>query len=122
MGVEWSDLLPDRAGTSFPQDIIESATKNKTNFIWWLRTNRTADGGYDFTTQALPYLKANPLAGISTKCPDNMNCKDETSGLNEINESVTVSPNPAHETIQIDGDIQYAWKKRSKNTVIGGAN
>jgi len=106
MGVEWSDLLPDRAGTSFPQDIIESATKNKTNFIWWLRTNRTAEGGYNFTTQALPYLKANPLAGISTKCPDNMNCLDVTSGLNEINEPVTVSPNPAHETIEIDGDIQ----------------
>lgn len=106
MGVEWSDLLPDRAGTSFPQDIIESASKNKTNFIWWIRTNRIADGGYNFTTQALPYLKANPLAGISTDCPENIDCAGVTNSLNIISESISLSPNPAHKTLLIDGVTQ----------------
>ena len=103
MGVEWSDLLPDRAGTSFPQEIIESATKNKTNFIWWLRTNRTDEGGYNFTTQALPYLKANPSAGISTECPENINCAGETNSLNEIVKTIKISPNPVQKSLHVDG-------------------
>jgi hypothetical protein len=108
MGVEWSDLLPEWAGTTFPQDIIESASRNKTNFIWWLRTNRIAAGGYDFTTQALPYLKANPTAGISTDCPDNIDCLGTTASLNIKEESVKISPNPVNNILQIDGDIQNA--------------
>lgn len=106
MGVEWSDYLPDRAGSSFPQDIIESATKNKTNFIWWLRTNRTADGGYDFTTQALPYLKANPLAGICTNCPENIDCTAVPNHVSNPKESVKITPNPLKKILQINGDIQ----------------
>ncbi len=108
MGVEWSDLLPDRAGTAFPQDIIESAMKNKTNFIWWIRTNRTSEGGYNFHTQALPYLKANPLAGITTSCPDNIDCAGATANLNLKVESFKIMPNPVKNILQIDGDIQNA--------------
>jgi len=108
MGVEWGDLLPEWAGTSFPKDIIESATKNKTNFIWWLRTNRTAEGGYSFNTQVLPYLKVNPLAGISTDCPENIDCAGATANLNLNEESVKISPNPVNNILQIDGDIQKA--------------
>ena len=69
MGVEWQDLMPERAGKHFPDDQIKSANLTKTNFIWWITSNRRKDGGYDFDTDVLDYLRAHPTAGISTANP-----------------------------------------------------
>jgi hypothetical protein len=69
MGVEYADLLPDRAGPKFPDGQIASANLTKTNFIWWITSNRRKDGGYDFDTDVLNYLRANPGAGITVARP-----------------------------------------------------
>lgn len=69
MGVEWQDLMPDRAGKTFPDDQIKSANLTKTNFIWWITSNRRKDGGYDFDTDVIKYLRARPEAGITTQSP-----------------------------------------------------
>lgn len=69
MGMEWGDLMPDRTGPKFPDNQIESANRTKTNFIWWLPANRRKDGGYDFDTDVLNYLRAHPNAGITMERP-----------------------------------------------------
>lgn len=69
MGVEYADLLPDRAGKRFPDDQIASANMTKTNFIWWIPTNRSRSGGYDFDPDVLNYLRDHPQAGITTANP-----------------------------------------------------
>jgi hypothetical protein len=68
MGMEWQDLMPERAGEHFPDDQITSANLTKANFIWWI-TSKRKDGGYDFDTDVLNYLRAHPTAGITTNCP-----------------------------------------------------
>jgi hypothetical protein len=69
MGVEFADLMPERAGKHFPDDQITSANLTKVNFIWWITSNRRKDGGFDFDTDVLNYLRAHPLAGITTNNP-----------------------------------------------------
>lgn len=69
MGVEYADLMPERAGKHFPDDQIISANLTKANFIWWITSNRRKDGGYDFDSDVLNYLRAHPTAGITSKCP-----------------------------------------------------
>ena len=69
MGVEWQDLMPKLTGPKFPDDQITSANLTKTNFIWWVTANRRKDGGYDFDTDVLNYLRANPTAGITSARP-----------------------------------------------------
>jgi hypothetical protein len=69
MGVEWQDLMPERAGARFPDDQIVSANLTKTHFIWWIAANRRKDGGHDFDNEVLPYLRAHPHAGITTNHP-----------------------------------------------------
>ncbi|MCX7050265.1 MAG: hypothetical protein NTX50_32870 [Candidatus Sumerlaeota bacterium] len=69
MGVEWQDLMPERAGKVFPDNQITSANLTKTNFIWWITSNRRKEGGYDFDTDVLNYLCAHPNAGITTSYP-----------------------------------------------------
>jgi hypothetical protein len=61
--------MPDRAGKVFPDDQIASANLSKTNFIWWITANRRKDGGYDFDTDVLDYLRAHPNAGITMANP-----------------------------------------------------
>lgn len=69
MGVEWQDLMPERAGPKFPDCQIESANLTQANFIWWITSNRRRDGGYDFDADVLNYLRAHPAAGITTSYP-----------------------------------------------------
>lgn len=69
MGVEWQDLMPERTGPKFPDHQIESANLCKANFIWWIPSNRRKDGGRDFDTDVLNYLRAHPDAGITTASP-----------------------------------------------------
>lgn len=69
MGVEFNDLMPEMAGKKFPEDQIASADLTKTNFIWWITSNRQKDGGYGFDTDVLSYLRDHPQAGISLASP-----------------------------------------------------
>lgn len=68
MGVEWKDYLPFDYGVTFPNDQIASANASKTNFIWWLTANRTAEGGKGFN-DVVNYLKNYPDAGITKEYP-----------------------------------------------------
>ena len=69
MGVEWQDLMPERTGPKFPDNQIESANLCKANFIWWITSNRRKEGGYDFDTDVINYLRAHPNAGITMANP-----------------------------------------------------
>ena len=69
MGVEWQDLMPERTGPKFPDDQIQSANLCQANFIWWITANRRKDGGYDFDTDVLNYLRTHPNAGITMTNP-----------------------------------------------------
>jgi hypothetical protein len=62
-------LMAERTGPKFPDNQVESANLCQANFIWWITANRRKDGGYDFDTDVLNYLRAHPNAGITMANP-----------------------------------------------------
>lgn len=93
MGMEWADLLVNSTGATsnssgqktygylpWPESHIEAGNLAKANFWWWNTGERqvgdpiqpNGDGGRGFDAHFLPYLSANPGAGITRTMPENI--------------------------------------------------
>jgi hypothetical protein len=106
-GMEWEDLLAFSA-EPFPQKNLETAIRQKTNFIHWNPNNRASEGGHNFYTEVLSYLRENPLGGITTACPENMVCAG-TTGTNDVSKTkLDLYPNPAKDLLQINFSLGNA--------------
>ena len=85
MGMEWADFnvgtgTKDYGGLPWPQAHIDAANLVKANFMWWNTGERQnsfpiqpdGSGGRGFDAHLIPYLQANPGAGITTTLPRNI--------------------------------------------------